>query len=298
VRNSTEPVRLVVIEEHHEAFYVWNYAVRRGWMSSEGNTLLHIDEHADMEIPRIGRPLRSIGDEHDLLAFTYEELNIATFIIPAARLRIFNHIVWMKYSHGQPGFTTPLNLVRRANGGEPAERTELTFVHQAPGAPLAVTQPVQLDIDLDYFYCPGGPSVAREIEVTYSCYREFQDNPYHFLRLQPTHRARGRQEGGRCYLRFYTEAAGQPSGNPEPQIRSRIAQLTADLHAAGVRPSVITICRSVHSGYTPASHAGLIQNELIQRLQALWPLDEYSFEQIIPSAADAAIEELMTCTQP
>ena len=37
---TLNPVPLVLIEEHHEAFYIWRYAARAGWMPECGNVLL------------------------------------------------------------------------------------------------------------------------------------------------------------------------------------------------------------------------------------------------------------------
>ena len=37
-----------VIEEHHEAFLVWNWAKDSGIMESSNNTLSHVDDHSDL----------------------------------------------------------------------------------------------------------------------------------------------------------------------------------------------------------------------------------------------------------
>lgn len=40
-----------IIEEHHEAFLIWHYAIIKGLINKNRNTLLHIDEHSDMLLP-------------------------------------------------------------------------------------------------------------------------------------------------------------------------------------------------------------------------------------------------------
>jgi hypothetical protein len=96
---ETKNVPLVVVEEHHEAFYVWHYAAQEGWLGRDGNTLLHVDEHADMFLPRLRRPLTSISSLTDLAEFTYNELNIGNFIWPAIYLGFFSRVLWLRYKH-------------------------------------------------------------------------------------------------------------------------------------------------------------------------------------------------------
>ena len=36
---------LYIIEEHHEAFWLWNYCIMRGTIKPSHNTLLHVDHH-------------------------------------------------------------------------------------------------------------------------------------------------------------------------------------------------------------------------------------------------------------
>jgi hypothetical protein len=41
-------IPIFIMEEHHEAFIVWNYAMRAGWIPVKENCLFHVDTHADM----------------------------------------------------------------------------------------------------------------------------------------------------------------------------------------------------------------------------------------------------------
>jgi len=49
---SNQNIKTFIIEEHHEAFFVWNYAVLNNLLPAKGNNLFHIDEHSDMGTPR------------------------------------------------------------------------------------------------------------------------------------------------------------------------------------------------------------------------------------------------------
>ena len=44
-------MQLVILEEHHEAYCVWLYAILKKIIPYSGNFLIHIDQHADLELP-------------------------------------------------------------------------------------------------------------------------------------------------------------------------------------------------------------------------------------------------------
>ncbi len=37
-----------IVEEHHEAFLIWKYAIQNNLIPAKGNHLFHVDEHSDM----------------------------------------------------------------------------------------------------------------------------------------------------------------------------------------------------------------------------------------------------------
>jgi UPF0489 domain len=275
-------IPLVIVEEHHEAFYVWNYAFRRGWIQRSRNTLLHVDHHSDMEIPNLSRPLSSIRDDHDLARFTYDELNIASFVLAGARQRVYNRILWMKADHPRPGMTIPMQLI----GGQtlPAEGGILAvdFIHQSPTLPIPADQPVLLDIDLDYFCCNEHPAGVHEIEVSRSAHEDFVSNPYHFLKLPPSNRAEAARREGRYFLRFNARHPESDHPNAAAQIAKRIAGLMEALRASSISPQLIVLCRSVHSGYTPVRHARLIEESLIEAFQQVYPLRTSYIGDLLP----------------
>ena len=94
------PIKTFIVEEHNEAFYIWKYAIAEGLLRPSGNCLLHVDEHSDMGTPRFNTSIKKLnGNMADVKAFTYKELGIADFIIPAVYLDIFNRVFWVKQQH-------------------------------------------------------------------------------------------------------------------------------------------------------------------------------------------------------
>src|SRR5215472_9699272 len=93
-------IPLFRLEEHHEAFLVWHYAIARQLMPASQNILLHVDEHSDWATPRLRRSIESAGSTlSGIAAFTYAELDIGSFIWPAIYKGIFAEVYWMRNQH-------------------------------------------------------------------------------------------------------------------------------------------------------------------------------------------------------
>ena len=91
-----DKVPLYIIEEHHEAFLIWNHAVTEKLIKPSKNILLHLDEHSDMGAPVFLTSMKSLRKNvKDLHTFTYNELKIENFIVAAVFKRIFNKIYWL-----------------------------------------------------------------------------------------------------------------------------------------------------------------------------------------------------------
>jgi hypothetical protein len=303
VKAQGKTIPLVVVEEHHEAFYVWHYAIRKGWMAAEGNTLLHFDAHSDMALPRLRRPLESIGDLADLAEFTYAELNIGDFIWPAAYQGLFNRLLWVRYRQrlSEGGWRTILV------GPKNRQRTEFFTVSSLASTPYAnaesvrsvdyapmsteeslkTDQPIVLDIDLDYFCCNEYPRLpVQELETTRTVYEEFHGNPYHFL-----HFAMGKisvvARDGKYFLIYDDFPGREDPGSPpaladRDEIRNKIANCAEFLTSYFVVPPLIVLCRSVHSGYTPREQSAFVEETLIEHLQGLYNVDTLSIEDVLP----------------
>ncbi|MCD7963974.1 MAG: UPF0489 family protein [Rikenellaceae bacterium] len=193
-------IPLCVIEEHHEAFIVWNLAIRSKLMSSTGNTLLHVDEHSDFATSRFNRSLNSLTDMNvdEIKEFTYSELGIASFIQPACYLGIFDKVFWIRHNHKKQNDDPIEMMIRSYNRGgkrlvsgrlDRMKKTQIGDVRifeyfLIEEKKLPHRENCVLDIDLDYFSCAGNTNENEEIyiEISKEEYDGFnRDYKYHRL---------------------------------------------------------------------------------------------------------------------
>ena len=300
--DSRNDVPVVAVEEHHEAFYVWHYAAQEGWLEPNGNTLLHVDEHADMFLPRLRRPLTSISSLTDLAEFTYHELNIGNFIWPAVYLGFFSRVLWLRNKHeisaggwrtlyicGKDGNKREFVAASSLASTPYADAEDVRSVEYAPvttGESLSTDLPVVLDIDLDYFCSNERPVVQRELEITASAFEEFHRDPYHFLRISPGVKVTAVARQGRYFL-LYEDGSRPPDPiATESSLTERIDDFIRYLRLYSVVPPLIVVCRSLHSGYTPEKYGAFIENTLFNRLDTLYSLKMISIQGLASGIAN------------
>jgi len=303
--HSVQRIPLVLLEEHHEAFYAWDYAMEMGWLPQSGNTLLHVDAHADMMLPKLRRPLDSISSLADCVDFVYHELDISTFIWPAIYNRLFSRLLWLKYNHRlSTGGWRSITLYSKNR-----TRTEFCITSALPqnavvADPKAVTidycpitthdvlatdQPIVLDVDLDYFCSNDYPDLSdHEIEVTHETFVKFRTNPYHFLRISPLDKISAISRAGKFYLVYNDYHPERPSTEENLRtIELRLSDFISYLQKYQVVPKLILICRSVQSGYTPRDSAAFLEDRLLRQLEDHYHLEQHSIRGILPAAAAA-----------
>jgi hypothetical protein len=297
------PIPIVTVEEHHEAFLVWNHALLAGTIPAAKNTLLHVDEHADMGLPHLRVPLRAIrGDLRAIQRFTYSEISIYEFITTAVYQGLFDRLYWLQRatphrqmqqiavsSHAGQGLALRLSAGPAApdSDGESAVYFVQTLEHGfAPGASTV------LDIDLDYFSCDQAERQVQRLEVTAAEFQSLRENPYHFLRINQGNRVQARCEHGRyfLYLKEYQDDAPCPLRMPAELIRRRIEDLRDYLERHTVSPRLITVARSRLSGYTPADQWRFIETNLLEMLARIYDLEYHSLADIAPDPVPAPEE--------
>ncbi|WP_298733946.1 UPF0489 family protein [uncultured Chitinophaga sp.] len=305
-----------ILEEHNEAFYTWCYCVHNKLIAANGNTLIHVDEHSDMGIPRFNTSVKDAWA--DLVAaevFTRNEVGIATFMFPAIYQGLFDKVYWIKQEHRKKKDLSRKMYVRSYNsegrkliGGEvtpvilrakeyPESDVHIFgyYLRTIEGLPAAGN--VALDIDLDYFSCSGNPNELEElfIEVTLSEYEKFMRDPYHRIRYMGC-KAEAIQRAGKYYLVLNNYREVYPDVYPfslkvdDAAIAQRMTLFFRKLSEKKLRPSVITICRSRYSGYTPHDQWRKIEDTLISGLKDMYELEITPIGELIAKGAGIAQE--------
>lgn len=293
---NIENMPVFIIEEHHEAFFIWHYGYFKGLIHPFGNTLLHIDAHDDMEIGGLKTSVDELSDDlKEIYDFTYAELGIASFIQAAIYKGIINNIAHLKKYDGFSGEKLNLYIASYKSQGKYFRTGEVTnhlrtwlhkeekiwgnysfFSFQEIGlqSRFYTAQPVILDIDLDFFSCDNSlSSVERKIEITKEAYVEFKRNKYHPFRIMPHAILSAAEEADKYYLYMNDrqEEANLKKVSYE-RIDRRIDNLVKFLKENQIQPAFIDICRSRFSGYTPLDQWQYIENRLLKALGEIYRL--------------------------
>jgi hypothetical protein len=302
----SQKIPVFILEEHNEAFYVWNECVQNSIIPAANNVLYHIDEHGDMGVPRFNKSINSLNqaDRDEVRTFTHEEIGIGSFIMPTMYKGIFNSIYWFKLQH-KTSRRDHLMYVRTYNADglkllsgpvtdEIRKASEvdrdlkifdfhLNNIDEMPEAPFSIA----LDIDLDYFSCSGNPVELYEIsiEITKAEYDKFHSSPYHqskFLGFK----SNVYEADGKYHLILNDYKHTYPDLYPftlkvdRELIIERIGEVINKLKVRKVLPKVITICRSRFSGFTPDDQWEFIEGSLLEGLKSLYELEVHSVAKL------------------
>lgn len=285
-------IPLFILEEHNEAYFVWRYAINKKLIRSRENTLLHFDEHADMGSPKLNLDLKNLnGNLRKLANFTYNELNIANFIVPAIYNDIFCKVYWIKQRHNK--VHKPGHLLYVRSFGERGQKlitnrmtifgnykerlTELQDIikqfryYKYHVKDIVNMKNVCLDIDLDFFSCNQDPLDRKlEIEISAKEYEDFKKDPYHRVKFFDFGRVDAIKKGDRCYYYFnnYLFKDVSPIKVERDLILRRIDEAIEAMISKKIKPQIITLCRSRFSGYTPEDQWKFIEDSLLEKLEA------------------------------
>lgn len=287
-------VPLFLFEEHHEAFFVWNYSVMNKLIEPFGNLLLHVDEHSDMCIPQFTDSINSVTKNlRCLYEFTYSQLTIANFIIPAVYKGIFNQLYWLYQSNNEGKLDRDFLVYSLGDEGKILKINKNydlgmlavynPYIRNAIFQPITTqteslkNKSVVLDIDLDYFSCNSSSEHYKgKLEVTEEQYNLFNIDRYHFLRFCLGGGIKSKVENGKYYLllnSFDTEATPSKLKVSEQEIIRRIDFFVEFLIKNNLEPQIIDICRSRLSGFTPEDQWEFIEEKLLEKLSALYALE-------------------------
>jgi UPF0489 domain len=297
-------IPLIAIEEHNEAYFVWYYAREAGWLAEADNILLHVDDHADLNLPIHREPVPPRQDLVAAARYTYHRADITNFIWPTVYSGIFNKVYWLRRKHDQrAGSWRRLKLTfvgdRLPFPWRKVETLSLDplpviagevaceYASLEPGDRLRPSAPLALDIDLDYFFTnrpPIKPPIAYRLEEAFA--REIIENPYHWSRVEGNGMTVQRDASGSWALvlrenRLYAPAIKE-EGSPKEVISEALTRLGAYLDEFHLRPSLITICRSDYSGYTPRTLVREIEAGIRQTLNQRFEIEEHSLNALLP----------------
>ncbi|GCC53237.1 hypothetical protein SanaruYs_34800 [Chryseotalea sanaruensis] len=287
-------IPIYIVEEHHEAFYVWHYAIKHKLINRTDNTLIHIDEHSDMASPNLDTAIRTVNTDLKRISdFVYRELNIASFIIPSIYQKIFNKVYWIRQKHNKTNQRS-INLYVRSfkRNGKKLSSGRMSLLLKSNSERSSVEDDaikyrfykqhiyqlgklgnVVLDIDLDYFSCIQDPLKKEfQIEITEKEYHRFLSSQYHRIRFFDFGKVQVERKGGRFYFILNRMKQNYKSHLKVKRniIIARLDETIAKIREQKIRPSIITICRSRFSGYTPDDQWEFIEKELLKRLNGLF----------------------------
>jgi hypothetical protein len=268
-------MKITVVDEHHEVFLLWEEALATGRIK-KGTNLLHVDAHSDLSTPIITESVYS----KDIRGFVKRQLNISNFIIPAVLRGIFKEIVFLNRTlqidknnsirkkqyigtlHGKGkwinnGFS--LNNITRQLYPDFKQwyftsTNDLETVKKNVGV---------LDIDLDYFcgYFYQQPQIG--LKLTKAQLKRLKrislSEDKYKLPLQYFSLKKGVLKDGN----HYPFLKGYIYNDSKPWIECAVRYFVDSLK---IRPSLISICRSVKSGYMPERYAEFTEHTLIDYL--------------------------------
>ena len=152
-------VEVVVAGPHDRALAHWVRAARDGRLPREGVTIVHVDAHPDLSVPRGPFPRGWSDDTASVLA----RVNIASFQLAAVRLGLVERILWLRprWAETFPDGERAFRLGALANGelavDDPSDHYVLDEGYADPSL-LSDTQPVQFRVlPLDEAASAAGP---------------------------------------------------------------------------------------------------------------------------------------------
>jgi hypothetical protein len=313
--NPGRKIKTVILEEHNEAFLVWNYAIKNKIINPEKNTLLHIDEHADMNAPRVKTSIFDVNNNTDnLIEFTYKELPINSFIVPAIFQGIFNRINWIQNCQFKSAVYRQKRCVRTFNNegkkfiiynpnNIPTDMNmnvkKFNFCHTSiENLSIVDHHNIVLDINLSYFCSVSDPNEYKVnyIQITENEYNEFVENyRYHNLKYEFFgHRIDVKKENGNYFyiINDHEEIYSFKSKTKDTAIVNLIQKFVDKLASYNLTPKIITITRGLKSGYTPEDKIELIERELINNLKRIYNLNILHIDDLLFSMGKTELNKL------
>ena len=250
---------ITVFDEHHEALIFWADSFAKNRFRKNA-TLLHVDEHADIDVPRMTESVYS----KNVRRLVQRQLKISNFIIPAILRGMFQEVVFLgktldpmyRKEHylgtfGGTGKWIMLFDDKIQDVSRMFPDVKKWYYTVTDDLSRIALKNVVLDIDLDYFSSYLFPQMEKGILLTkrqlIECERSFLTNDDFKISFFPFTLMQGKHK-------HYTDTRFKHVlFNNSPQwIECGIRYFVESLK---FRPEVVSICRSVTSGYLPRRFA-------------------------------------------
>jgi len=296
MKSAQKKIPVFVFDEHNEAFYYWQRTRIEGHLRKAVD-LYHIDAHDDMGRPsrfqtsiHFRSPLQKTELDY-FLSFAHDELTIASFIFPAVLSGLLRNVYfvfpkWRKFKPAKKNYSISsafgegkvLKYTIKPDAStdpmvEKAYPDLKQFRYVAVEAEkLPKNKKVILDIDLDYFACRDSIQnhMAYELEIVREQFQNkdvfLADKTVPFGGIEFTFFEREGKYFAKISRKKGMEIFHLP---PEAEIEREIDNLVNILMDKRIRPVVVTICRSCHSGYCPEEYSRFIELRLVEKLRPL-----------------------------
>jgi len=296
-------MKIKILDEHVEAFIFWEEQ-RKKKRISKSDTLLHVDSHHDMLYPKILD--ESLYEVKDIQRFVEENLNIANFIIPAAIRGCFSEILFLtswpypdlnrkQKDHIPAIYKLKQTRIKKHEFRSWQDEGKIWYQDLNKIGLEMINSKKKHVIGYKELYTlskvSSGKEVILDIDMDYFALNRYQDFQYK-PKLTPAQISQAKifstsndeykinlnfvvvDKNGCVALadpRLYT-MRDRKSYNADPiWIDFAIREFSHGLKR--IKPKVISICRSVKSGFTPKEYSSQIEESLKEYLCAKTPVN-------------------------
>ena len=269
---------IYIVDEHHEVYLVWWKDLKK--RKSTQRHLIHIDEHADMGVPVLNDKIPDVKESFLRQSrFVYKNLSVGTFLIPAYISKFFSTLSWIKPSSSIEVESVAIEYSESdiapyilSNGNEPMLDNPKSHENIWKIAPKHESW--MLDICLDSFACLPYPQANNlELEISLEQFTILNCD-----KLNPWNARYGslfvtNHNDGKYFAKLLPY---KPSNNCNNSMEiDYISRLNAfSIWLKGLNfcpPEVVTISRSIISGYTPPELAPIIEKKIMFTLKEVFP---------------------------
>lgn len=89
------PIPTYIMDNHNHAFYFW-HRLHNQWVLPSKMAVIHIDQHADLGVPKNMPDTTMIQDNDYIAQYTNEELQVWNFILPAQHTGVIDTVTQVR----------------------------------------------------------------------------------------------------------------------------------------------------------------------------------------------------------